>query len=60
MRSTQSIPDEFEEYRDHHWRREATRSIETAVEAEQFIERTGFAACLTDSAGHTSSLASAA
>jgi hypothetical protein len=49
MRSPQPIPDEFEEYRDHHWRREATRSIETAVEAERFIEQTGFAACLTDS-----------
>jgi hypothetical protein len=43
------IPDEFEEFRDHHWRREATRSIATVLEAEQFIEHTGFAACLTDS-----------
>jgi hypothetical protein len=50
MRSAQPpIPDEFEEYRDHHWHREAARSISTVLEAEQFIERAGFAACLTDS-----------
>jgi hypothetical protein len=49
MRSAPPIPDEFEEYRDHHWHREATRSISTVLEAEQFIEHTGFAACLTDS-----------
>jgi hypothetical protein len=49
MRSAPPIPDEFEEYRDHHWRREATRSIATAFEAERFIEQIGFAGCLTDS-----------
>jgi hypothetical protein len=49
MRSAQPIPDEFEDYRDHHWHREATRTIATVLEAEQFIEHTGFAACLTDS-----------
>lgn len=49
MRPPQPIPDEFEEYRDYHWHREATRSIATVLEAEQFIERTGFAACLADS-----------
>jgi hypothetical protein len=49
MRSAPPIPDEFEEYRDHHWHRDATRSISTVLEAEQFIEHTGFAACLTDS-----------
>ena len=43
------IPARFEEYRDHHWRREATRSVATAVEAEHFIEQVGFATCLTDS-----------
>src|SRR5436305_10818628 len=49
MRTPPPSPDEFEEYRDHHWRREAARSIETVLEAERFIERVGFAACLTDS-----------
>ena len=43
------VPEEIEEYRDQCWRREATRQVETAFEAERFIERVGFAACLTDS-----------
>jgi hypothetical protein len=43
------IPPEIEEFRDERWRREATRQIETALEAERFIEQVGFAACLTDS-----------
>jgi hypothetical protein len=43
------LPSEIEEYRDKHWRREDARRIETAVEAERFIERVGFTACLTDS-----------
>src|SRR6476660_7448687 len=42
------IPEPIEEFRDERWRREATRTIETAFEAERFIERVGFAACLTD------------
>jgi hypothetical protein len=48
-RSASPLPEPFEEYRDHHWRREATRSITTVLEAERFIEQVGFAACLTDS-----------
>jgi hypothetical protein len=43
------IPEDIEEHRDRCWRREATRQIETAIEAERFIEHVGFAACLTDS-----------
>ncbi|MDO8679054.1 MAG: hypothetical protein Q7R30_10895 [Acidobacteriota bacterium] len=43
------IPPEIEEYRDERWRREATRQVETALDAERFIEQAGFAACLTDS-----------
>jgi hypothetical protein len=43
------IPPEIEEFRDERWRREATRQIETAIEAERFIEQVGFTACLTDS-----------
>ncbi len=43
------VPDQFEEYRDACWRREGTRQVETAFEAERFIEQAGFAACLTDS-----------
>jgi hypothetical protein len=43
------IPPEIEDYRDARWRREATRQVQTAAEAERFIEQAGFAACLTDS-----------
>jgi hypothetical protein len=42
------IPDEIEDYRDYHWRREPTRLVETAVQAERFVEQVGFTACLTD------------
>jgi len=43
------MPDDIEEYRDLRWRREETRRVETAQQAERFIERVGFTACLTDS-----------
>src|SRR5260370_38494264 len=49
MRPKSQIPAEIEEYRDEHWRREGTRQVETALDAECFIEQVGFAACLTDS-----------
>jgi hypothetical protein len=49
MARAREIPTEIEEHRDRHWQRENTRTVETAAEAERFIERTGFAACLTDS-----------
>jgi hypothetical protein len=49
MRRPPQIPAEIEDYRDEHWRREGTRQIETALDAERFIEQVGFAACLTDS-----------
>jgi hypothetical protein len=43
------LPDEFEEFRDRTWRREDALRLEHPFEAERFIERVGFAACLTDS-----------
>jgi hypothetical protein len=43
------IPSEIEDYRDERWCREATRQVETAFDAERFIEQVGFTACLTDS-----------
>lgn len=43
------ISPEAEEHRDDWWQREGTRQIETALDAERFIERVGFAACMTDS-----------
>jgi hypothetical protein len=48
-RAKPQIPTEIEEFRDERWRREGTRQVETAFEAERFIEQVGFAACLTDS-----------
>lgn len=44
-----SLPADVEEYRDARWRREGPRQVETALEAERFVEDAGFAACLTDS-----------
>ncbi len=49
MRSKPQVPTEFEEYRDGSWRREATRQVETVLDAERFIEQVGFAFCLIDS-----------
>ena len=49
MRPRPQLPPEIEDYRDERWRREGTRQVETAFEAERFIEEVGFAACLTDS-----------
>jgi hypothetical protein len=43
------IPAEIEDFRDRRWRREPTRQIETALEAERFVEQVGFTACMTDS-----------
>jgi hypothetical protein len=48
MRRTPDVPDDIEEHRDRYWHREETRQIQTALEAERFIERVGFSACLTD------------
>ena len=43
------ISPEFEDYRDERWCREGTRTVCTVLEAERFVERVGFAACMTDS-----------
>ena len=39
---------EAEEFRDERWQREGSRQVETAFDAERFVDRVGFAACLTD------------
>jgi hypothetical protein len=49
MRPRPEIPPDIDEYRDERWRREGMRQVETALDAERFIEQVGFAACLTDS-----------
>ena len=43
------IPPDIEEFRDARWQREGARQVETAFDAERFIDRVGFAACMTDS-----------
>jgi hypothetical protein len=43
------LPPEVEDHRDAHWCREGTRQIESAFDAERFVERVGFTACLLDS-----------
>jgi hypothetical protein len=49
MRARAELPAEIEDFRDERWRREGARQIETAFEAERFIDRAGFTACMTDS-----------
>jgi hypothetical protein len=48
MRPRQHLPEAVEEHRDRFWRREDARSVQTAYEAERFVEQVGFASCLTD------------
>jgi hypothetical protein len=48
MRSRPQIAPEIEDYRDVRWRREGARQIESAFDAERFVEEVGFTACLTD------------
>ena len=43
-----SIPPDIEEFRDARWWREEARAIQTAFDAERFVQDVGFAACLTD------------
>ncbi|MFN8061345.1 MAG: hypothetical protein U0Q12_19445 [Vicinamibacterales bacterium] len=43
------IPPEIEEHRDTRWRREDARVVQTASDAERFVEDVGFASCLADS-----------
>jgi hypothetical protein len=49
MRPRVELPPDVEEYRDERWFRAGTLQVETALDAERFVERVGFAACLTDS-----------
>jgi len=49
VRARPQLPAAIEEFRDECWCREGARQIVTAFDAEQFVERAGFAACLTDS-----------
>lgn len=49
MRAPVELPAPIEDHRDHHWRRDVTRQVESVAAAERFIEQVGFAAALTDS-----------
>ena len=44
-----TVPADIEDFRDERWQREGSRQVESAHDAERFVERVGFAACLTDS-----------
>jgi hypothetical protein len=46
--TTPPLPEEIELYRDRMWRRDEDLRVESAVEAERFIEDVGFANTLTD------------
>jgi hypothetical protein len=44
IRRRPEIPEEFEDHRDARWHREGARQVETALDAEQFVERVGLPA----------------
>jgi len=45
---TPPLPEQIEAHRDRMWRRDEDRRIESAIDAERFIEDVGFANTLTD------------
>lgn len=49
MRSRPELPEDIEDYRDERWCREEARRVESAADAERFVEDAGFAAGFTDS-----------
>jgi hypothetical protein len=48
MKPRPPLPDDIEEYRDARWRREGAQQVDSAFDAERFIEHVGFASCMTD------------
>lgn len=48
MKPPATLDDEVEDYRDAKWNREGARQVGTALDAERFVERVGFSACLVD------------
>jgi hypothetical protein len=48
LRAYHQLPVHIEEHRDIHWGREEQACVQTVMHAEAFIERVGFAGCLTD------------
>ena len=47
-RELPQLPADVEDHRDERWGRDLTRSVQTPIQAEAFVERNGFAACMTD------------
>src|SRR6476661_7116348 len=47
--SRAELAEHIEEYRDRRWNREGEGLLQTTAQAEDFLERVGFAACMTDS-----------
>ena len=47
-RTVLALPPDIEEHRDRCWRRDESLRVDTVEDAERFIDRVGFAACLTD------------
>ena len=43
-----ALPPDIEEHRDRCWRRDESLRVDTVEDAERFIDRVGFRACLTD------------
>jgi hypothetical protein len=48
MMARTGVSEEAEEFRDERWQREGSRQVETPFDAERFVDRVGFAACMTD------------
>jgi hypothetical protein len=48
MKAAPPLPEDVEVHRDAAWQRDPARCVATVLDAERFIERAGFAACLTD------------
>ena len=46
--ATPSLPEQIELHRDRRWRRDEDLRVESAIDAERFIEEVGFANTLTD------------
>ncbi len=44
-----AVPEEIEDHRDRHWRRDERFKVETVEDAERFVEDVGFAAAFQDS-----------
>jgi hypothetical protein len=49
VRPPRLVSEDIEVFRDAHWHRDSLYSIDTVAAAERFVERVGFAACLSDS-----------